>query len=290
MSARVTIRFAAAVAAALVALAPAAVSAAPGSGGGGGSGGTVDDILVAYVSYTRPGAGGGGGGPTGCTWDEIVGGLAENGFGPTWPRERDGVTYRLWIRKCGQQVDAYEVPDVDPRDLLPELLERLRTRTLPSPTPVFEKLDPQNQWAYVRVPVDFRAGGNSWRPVSVTASIGPIWATVTAEPSTLSFDSGDQASPEQGATCAGDAPIADYIAEQPGECSFTYINASSTSTLDGHHFETTMTIDWDISWTSSTGAGGALDGFSTSTTAPLAVAEVKGIVTCTGSRPQEGGC
>jgi hypothetical protein len=51
-----------------------------------------------------------------------------------------------------------------------------------------------------------------------------------------------------------------------------------------------MTIDWDISWTSSTGAGGALDGFSTSATAPLAVAEVKGLVTCTGSRPQEGGC
>jgi hypothetical protein len=50
------------------------------------------------------------------------------------------------------------------------------------------------------------------------------------------------------------------------------------------------TIDWDISWTSSTGAGGPLDGFSTTTTTPLAVAEVQGLVTCTGSRSHEGGC
>ena len=290
MSGRVTIRFAAAAAAALVALAPAAVSAAPGSGGGGGSGGTVDDVLVAYVSYTRPGGGGGGGGPTGCTWGEVVGAIAPDGFGPTWPRERDGVTYRLWVRTCGQQVDAYEVPDVDPRDLLPELLERLRTRTLPSPLPVFEKLDPQNQWAYVRVPVDFRAGGNSWRPVSVhrvdRSDLGDGDSTAVDAVVRLRRPGGTGSRRHMCWRCA-DRRLHRRTA---GECSYTYTNASSTSQLDGYHFQTTMTIDWDISWTSSTGAGGALDGFSTSTTAPLAVAEVKGIVTCTGPRPEEGGC
>ena len=104
MSGRVTSRLAATLAAALVALAPAAVSAAPGSGGGGGSGGTVGDVLVAYVSvHRRSGGSGGGGGGDGCSWGEIVGGLAPDGFGPTWPRERDGVTYRLWIRRCGRR-------------------------------------------------------------------------------------------------------------------------------------------------------------------------------------------
>ena len=64
-------------------------------------------------------------------------------------------------------------------------------RALPSPTPTFEMLDPVNNWAYVTVPVDFRAGGNSWRTVSVTASIGPVWATVTAQPVLMTFDPGD---------------------------------------------------------------------------------------------------
>ena len=56
-------------------------------------------------------------------------------------------------------------------------------------------LDPVNDWAYVTVPVDFRAGGNSWRTVSVTASIGPVWATVTAQPVLLTFDPGDPNGP-----------------------------------------------------------------------------------------------
>ncbi len=290
MSGRVTSRLAATLAAVLVALAPAAVLAAPGSGGSGGSGGTVGDVLVAYVRYAGDGGNDEGGGQDGCSWGEVVGGFAPDGFGPTWPRERDGVTYRLWIRRCGQQVDAFEVQDIDPVDLLPQLLERLRTRSLPTPEPVFQQLDPVNDWAYVRVPVDFRAGGDSWRTVSVTAAIGPIWATVTARPSSLSFDAGDPAAQTAGASCDGDAPVAAYIASQPGPCSYTYSNASSTSLFDGYHFLTTMTIGWDISWTSSSGAGGPLAGFSTSSTAPLAVAEVKGIVTCTGSRPQEGDC
>ena len=81
-----------------------------------------------------------------------------------------------------------------------------------------------------------------------------------------------------------------YVAATPGACSYTYVNASSTSPVDGYHFMTSMSIDWVVSWTSSSGAGGPLDGYSTSATAPLAVAEVQGVVTCTGSRSAEGGC
>ena len=56
------------------------------------------------------------------------------------------------------------------------------------PQAVFEMLDPTYGWAYVRTPLDFRAGGDSWRPVSVTASAGPVWATATAQPQRLTFD------------------------------------------------------------------------------------------------------
>lgn len=272
---------------AVLAVTSSPVRAFPGTGGGGGSGGTVEEVLVAYVAYHESGDGGGGG--DGCSWEPTDGTLAiEDAGSVTWPRVEDGVTYRLWRRLCPDGWAYYEFPDIDADDLLPQLLERLKTRSLPSPSPAFELLDPVHNWAYVRVPVDFRAGG-SWRVVSVTASIGPFWATVTAQPLALRFDPGDPAS-SGGATCGGDGPVAPYVAEVPGACSYTYVNASSTSPYDGYHFLTTMTIDWTISWTSSSGAGGPLEPFSTSATALLAVAEVKGLVTCTGSRPAEGGC
>lgn len=271
-----------------VALGPSASVAGPGFGGGQGSGGQVNGVLTAGVTFSGGGSSGGG---DGCVWTLIDGELgAENNGQVAWPRVKSGVVYHLWGRECpGQAWAVYEVPETTPRDLLPIALRRLQERALPRPEPVFELLDPEFGWAYVRTPLDFRAGGDSWRPVSVTARIGPIWATVTAAPQTLTFDPGDPAGPGP-VICGGDGPVAAYLPESPGACSYTYVNASSTSPYDGYHFLTTLTIDWTVSWTSSTGAGGPLASFQSSSTAELAVAEVHGVVVCTGSRPEQGGC
>jgi hypothetical protein len=211
------------------------------------------------------------------------------GFATSWPYTEDGVTYHLWKRSCPNGVVYVQVAEATPQDLLPGILEQLRNRALPKPVPVFELLDPTYGWAYVRTPLDFRASGDSWRPVSVTASVGPVWATVTAQPRALTFDPGDPAGPGP-VSCDGVGPVAAYVPETPGACSYTYVNASSTSPVDGYHFRTSLTITWSISWTSSTGAGGALAPYETSASALLAVAEVKGLVTCTGSRLEEGVC
>jgi hypothetical protein len=116
-----------------------------------------------------------------------------------------------------------------------------------------------------------------------------VWATVTARPATLTFDPGDPAGPGA-VSCGGDGPVAPYVPETPGACSYKYRDASSTSPVDGYRFRTTLSISWSISWSSSTGGGGALAPFETSSSAQLAVAQVEGLVTCTGSRPEEGGC
>jgi hypothetical protein len=270
---------------AVVALAEPAI-AFPGDGTGQGNGGRTGNVIEAGVTF-RSGGGEGGGGSE-CTWelrdDQWVGDI-----GPGDPITVDGRRYHLWWRLCNG-VGAYVVvAEATPQDLLPGILDQLRQRTLPKPVPVFKLLDQQFGWAYVRTPLDFRAGGDSWRPVSVTASVGPVWATVTARPQTLTFDPGDRAGPGP-VSCGGDGPVAPYVPETPGACSYTYLNASSTSPLDGYHFQTTLTIAWSISWTSSTGAGGALAPYETSASALLAVAEIKGLVTCTGPRPEEGGC
>jgi hypothetical protein len=265
--------------------------AGPGDGSGTGSGGSDDGVLTATVTYTSGGYSGGG---DGCSWqlaDQVI--TVPNGLGQAewpWTDSQTGITYHLWMKTCpGAQAVYAQLAESEPRDLLPVLLDRLRSTELPKPAPVFQMLDAEFGWAYVKTPLDFRAGGNSWRTVSVTASIGPLWATVTAVPNRLTFEPGDPARPGP-VSCAGDAPTAVYVAEFPGECSYTYVNASSTSEFDGYHFQTSLTIDWSISWTSSTGDGGALAGYSTSSSALLAVAEVKGLVVCTGARPEQGGC
>jgi hypothetical protein len=286
----VTLRLVAALTALLMAVVLGSIpaSAAPGGGGGQGSGGRTGDVITAGVAYRSGGAAAGGSGSV-CSWELVDGPVGVNGYSATWPYTEGGVTYHLWRRTCPDGVAWLQFAETTPQDLLPGILGQLRDRTLPKPVPVFELLDPEFGWAYVRTPLDFRSGADSWRPVSVTASVGPVWATVSARPDTLTFDPGDSLGPGT-VVCRGSDPVAPYVAEQPGRCSYTYVNASSTSTVDGYHFATSLAIGWTLSWTSSTGAGGALEPYTTSASALLAVAEVKGLVTCTGSRPEQGGC
>jgi hypothetical protein len=262
-----------------------------GDGSGTGSGGSAaGGVVTAGVSYSTSGRSGAG---DGCSWELADFRITINSVGPaTWPwtNPTTGVVYHLWKKDCPGQLSVYvEIPAAQPRDMLPQLLEQLKSKTLPKPTPVFQLLDAEFGWAYVKTPLDFRAGGDSWRTVSVTASVGPVWATVSAVPTRLTFDPGDSAGPGP-MSCDGDGPTAAYVAAMPGACSYTYVNASSTSPFDAYHFVTSLTIDWSISWTSSTGDGGPLSGYQTSSSAQLAVAEVKGLVVCTGSRPEQGGC
>lgn len=288
MPGRVTQLLSAVIAVGLVALPAPRADGGPGTGGAGGSGSNDSGTITAGVTVVTGGTGSGG---SGCSWERVEGeiGVPGLGVGQVPFVNEEGVTVNLWKVTCGARVEWYLIPETDPEDLLPRLLEQIKSTRLPDPEPTFFALDPVNNWAYVTVPLDFRAGGDAWRPVSVTASLGPVWATVTAEPVSLTFDPGDPNGPGA-VVCTGDSPIAGYDPAVPGECSYTYVNASSTSPYDGYHFQTTTSIEWSISWTSSTGAGGALDPYSTSSTELLAVAEVKGLVTCTGSRAEQGGC
>lgn len=266
---------------------PNVVLAAPGDGQGHGTGGSKGDVLIASATSTTDGSTSGGGDL--CSWRLVEGEIAVGSLLGFWPIVLNGVVHHLWLRTCGTENTFVVVPESTPGDLLPSILERVKEGVLPKPVPVFEMLDAEFGWAYVRTPLDFRSGADSWRLVSVTASIGPVWATVTALPTRLTFDPGDPAGSGP-VSCAGDGPVAPYVPEAPGLCSYTYTNASSTSPFDGYHFQTTLSIDWSLSWTSSTGAGGVLEPYTTSATSLLAVAEVKGLVTCTGPRPEQGGC
>lgn len=266
----------------------------PGEGSGPVSAGlTADQLAAAAQTYASNTPGGSGGGD-GCSWSLSDGGpvVGLPVSGPsTYPYTdtASGLVWHQYLRVCpGSGASLVAFPQLNPSLLLPNAQDELKRR-IPKPEPFVFLHDKEFPWVYVKTPVDFRAVNGTWGPLSVTAQAGPVWATATAVPRLLVFESGDPKGPP-GASCAGEGPTAAYVLKVPGLCSYKYKNASSTAPGDHYHFISTFTIQWDLSWTSSTGAGGALGPFETKNTLPIAVAEIKALTECTGPLPGEGGC
>lgn len=259
----------------------------------------VADVATQQFQGGDDGGSGGGSGSGGsaprCTWEVwlgITGGSIMPGLNPSGPQTRDanGVQETLYQYRCAGDNNwnyAWVSDEIDVAALAASARERV-ARQLPEPTLTLTPTDTEFGWIYVQTPTDFRVDGQDWAPVSVTASIGPVWLTVTAAPASLTFEPGDPAGPGA-VTCDGEAPLAAYVATAPGACSYTYRNESSTSPYDGYHFMTTLTTAWTVTWTGSTG-GGELEPLLTSSEEPVAVAAIKALVTCTGPRPEQGSC
>jgi hypothetical protein len=117
---------------------------------------------------------------------------------------------------------------------------------------------------------------NGWRPINVTVSAGPVWATVTATPVSLSFDAGGG---QPGSSCTG--PGAQYRRGGHTGCSYTYTQSSATQ--PGGRYAAAITVTWRVSWTGSGGTGGLLDpGLQIAFPFSLQIAEGQALVTGTG--------
>ena len=103
----------------------------------------------------------------------------------------------------------------------------------------------------------------------------PVWVTITAIPTTLTYKSGDPL--VDGDRAEKSCPVdpyatAEYVEDQPGECSYQYINASSVA--NRNVFEAELELDWTITYESSDGPG-TLTVDPTVQEQDVAVAEVK---------------
>lgn len=108
-----------------------------------------------------------------------------------------------------------------------------------------------------------------------------MWATVTATPTTLSFDPGDGSG--QPVTCSGPgtkfkATVETWVSPgNPQGCSYRY---TKTSTGVGGEVTSTYTITWTVTWKGSDGSGGTLNGLPEQHHLPvLSVAELQAVVT-----------
>jgi hypothetical protein len=242
-------------------LAIAATSPAAGSSGGGCDP-LLDGTIILLSCSSGGGAGGDSGGGSGstlestCTFTALDETQVKN-LGLSWPPPRG----KHWaLIDCGggtgpQAVlvrNATGAPTVSPQQLLVHAYGELEVPHLrPATAP------PRGTDGLVGLPEWFWVPAGQWHARSVTVIAGPVWATVTAVPISLTFQPGAGLSP---VTCTG--PGAAYngrltAAQQHTNCSYTYLQSSAGQ--PGNAYQASVTATWRITWTGSGGAGGALD-------------------------------
>jgi|HubBroStandDraft_5_1064220.scaffolds.fasta_scaffold42898_2 hypothetical protein len=244
-------------------------AAAPAYAGGGGGVCTVDlggqwiTVQCQYGGGTGggPGRGGGHGGKVNlaCTLTPIDQAAAQQA-GLQWPPPT-GFTW-AYMDCIGGRVasgplavlvsKATGAPAVTPQQLLQQALNDLQIPTLRART-----APPRGKDALVGLPEWFWVPNGQWHPESVTVSAGPVWATATATPVSMSFQPGGGFSP---VSCKGPGPTynpAKAASQQHSACAFTYTQPSAGQ--PGNAYQASIAITWNVSWTGSGGVGGEID-------------------------------
>lgn len=188
------------------------------------------------------------------------------------------------LERLEDSVIEFWVPLVSQELVVPALYAQLSAYLKP-PEVSFPSADPAYGWLYVNAPMDVRI--ETPDAVSLTATVtnvtGSVTATVTATPSAVTFDSGE---PGGGTVpCGIDVATASYSQSSPGGCSYTYQHSSAIS--PGNEFGTRTILKWEVTTSSPTFQDHAVP---TVAYDAVAVASAQSLVTCTGSRPEQGGC
>jgi hypothetical protein len=110
--------------------------------------------------------------------------------------------------------------------------------------------------------------------VSITASVGPVWATVTAryQATTWDFGNGDST------TCDGlGTPIVDKETAEQGPCGYTYRwpSAPKFTGTDGLAYHASVTGHWVVTYATSQGTGGSLGPIDRTTSFNYQVREIQ---------------
>ena len=160
--------------------------------------------------------------------------------------DNESRTYRLYLKACPGLPDEYVyIPDVTPREVIDQAALALRKKL---PTPALAMSPSATAGGIVNLGM-WLAVQNAGE-VSVTAQLGPIWATVRARQRDLTWDMGNG----DVVSCTGvGTPIVDASTPEAGPCGYVYRRSSAG--LPGSVYTVTSTSVWAVSYTSSAGAG-----------------------------------
>jgi hypothetical protein len=271
-----------AVAALVMAGSLAIATSSPASGSGGGCDPYIDGTVILVPCWFGAGASGGSDSGSGsplddtCTFAALDEARAKS-LGVSWPPAQ-GKHWALMDCGAGTVPEALLVPNVTgapqvtPRQLAHALggldVPYLRPATAP----------PRGTDGLVGLPEWVWVPAGEWHMRSVTVTAGPVWATVTAAPVSLTFQPGAGLS---SVTCAGPGTAYDRdkpAAQQHTNCSYTYLQPSAG--LPGNVYRASVTVTWRVTWTGSGGTGGVLDpGLAVPAGFPIGVAQGEALVT-----------
>lgn len=193
-----------------------------------------------------------------------------------------GAFARVWVYLVADKGKAPVLPQPppDPADLASTLWVHMRT-LIPAPGATTSPDLPHNTDAttgqsvtYVNLWMWYWTPAKFWTPISQTLSQRGVTVTVTAAPDTLTYDPGNGAGPVVCATPPGRPwTAADGNSDPHGlhGCGYQYIALSPS----GRTITATLSISWNVTWTSNVGVAGALPAITTSTrTVPFVVEEI----------------
>ncbi|MDR2987714.1 MAG: hypothetical protein LBV34_23040 [Nocardiopsaceae bacterium] len=260
--------------------APAVRAAQAGGRAGSGHCYPVNFTWICVYSGSGGGRPGSGGGTVSCTYTKAPAGVLQRaGIGPPAPG------YQWDIMTCpgsnpgplgGQLVQVStrtRTPAISPFDLFKIAIGELAVPTLPAAT-----APPRGKDGLVGLPEWYWVPGALWHPVSVTVRAGPVWATASASPTSLSYVPGGGMG---SVGCHGPGmPFNRALpaVQQATNCSYTYTQASKGQ--PGQAFQAGVFVTWTVSWTGSGGAGGLVtDSYTTGNAFAVRVAQAEALVT-----------
>jgi hypothetical protein len=162
----------------------------------------------------------------------------------------------------------------------PGVLAALAVRFLRLPDPVIRSSPAPGALQLTRLPTWLWVAPAAWRPQSKTAHVPGESVTATATPVSASWRMGDGKT----VTCHGPGTAytaRDNPASSSPTCGYTYARSSAGQPHAAYHV--TVTITWDITWTGTGGAGGALPPLFTAAAAAMRVAESQAVNTAGGA-------
>ncbi|MGH9164837.1 MAG: hypothetical protein ACRDZW_04895 [Acidimicrobiales bacterium] len=182
-----------------------------------------------------------------------------------------------WYQKIcdGQAVvvnGSFAVPESPPVDTAVLALQARQSVAIPDPPMATSPR--ADRKLYTRVMTWLWVDRAWWRGYSSTAAAGAVSTTVVATPVRAVWSMGDGGQ----TICTGPG-----VEWRPGmtndqtNCSYTYKNSSATQRSDS--FTMAVSVEFDVSWTSNTGAGGSLARITRSTSRAVQVGEIQAIET-----------
>jgi len=210
-------------------------------------------------------------------WHEAA--TADFAEGGTTFRVINGINYELYLRSCpadgtGTTQYAWVPLARSGRDVATLALDLVKRR-LPAPVARFAPAPDRN---VTQVGTWFWTEPQSWRPVSATASVPGLSATVTATPTRLRFSPGDGTYGTGDVSCTGPGtPFkAEYGDDMASACMYTYHHSSSLSATGT--WAAALSIDWTVTFSATDGSRGNLGQLTTTTRRSIRVEEIEAVL------------